>query len=216
MESIEGYLNFGKQLLGDGFWSVFGAIIGALLGAFLGIVVSIYFDFRRSNKLKNAFYDEAEFLTIHISEFLISVESEYEKQEIDLSKGDKYSGPLTIDFTVFNSLYLELYKIKSIPTNDFRRLVHNVSGNWKNICSHDVDRISKCESSSIHEVNREQCMEIVYLSVHLLYHFEQLALKKERFIFDDSDFKNKAEVVFRKYQIKNDKLINKIAQQRPD
>lgn len=204
-----------EQILGAGFWSIFGAVIGAFLGAFFGFIVSIYLDFRRSAKLKNAFYNEAEFLSTNISEFLISVVREYEKLKINIANGDSISGPLKIDFSVFNALYLELYKTKSIPTNDCRRFAHNVSSRWECICDFDIDRVKKDDGSSFYKVNRAKCMEIVFFSVDLLYYFDQLALKKEKFRFDDTDFKTMAEVVFSKCQIQNVRLIDEISKQRP-
>lgn len=215
MEQAEEYLCLVHQVLGEGFWSIFGAVIGAFLGALFGFIVSICLDFRRESKLKRAFYNEAEFLSTNVSEFLTSVVSEYEKVKIDIDNGDSFSGPIKIDFGVFNALYLELYKTKSIPTDDCRRFTHNVSSRWESICNFDIDRVNKIEGSSCYKVDRAKCMEIVFSSVDMLYYFDLLASKKDKFRFEEANFKTMAEVVFSKYKIKNDQLIDNISEQRP-
>lgn len=200
-----------ELFFGEGFWSIFGAIIGAFLGALFGFTTTICIDWRRNIKLKRAFYEEADFLSKNVSDFLIAVVSEYGKRKIDIAKGEGFSGPIEIDFNLFNTLHLELYKTKSIPTEDHRRFVHNVSLRWENICTSDEERVQQVEDSSIYRVSRVKCLEIVDSTVELLYYFDLFVSKKGKFKFNSSlSFKDMVEVVFTKYQIENENLINEV------
>lgn len=214
MERIEEYLCLVQQMLGEGFWSVIGAIIGAFLGALFGFVVTIFLSYQRNSKLQKAFYSEAIFLASNMSPFLKSVVHEYEKQKIDIINGDSYSGPREIDFSVFNTLHLELYKTNLVPTDDHRRFIHNVRSLWEKVCLADVNRVNRYEGTKFHSVDQPKCMEIVHDTVNLLYYFDLFVSKKEEFKFDENiKFNKKASVVFSKHQIKNDVLIDEISKQ---
>lgn len=214
MKQIEEYLCFMQQMLGEGFWSVFGALIGAFLGALFGFIVTIFISYRRNLKLQKAFYSEANFLASNMSPFLKSVVNEYEKQKIDIENGDSYSGPRKIDFSVFNTLHLELYKTKNILTDDHRRFIHNVSYQWEKVCLADVNRVEKYDGTNFYKVDRTKCMEIVYDTVDLLYSFELFVSKKGKFKFDENTtFNKKAGVIFGNHQIKNDSLVDEINKQ---
>lgn len=217
MEQIGEYLCILQQMLGEGFWSVLGAIIGAFLGALFGIIVTILISYKRNSKLRKAFYNEANFLTSNISPSLKSVVCEYGKQKIDIMNGDSYSGLKEIDFSVFNILHLELYKTNVVPTDDHRRFIHNVRSLWDKVCLADVNRVEKSEGTRFHLVNRPKCMEIVHDTVDLLYYFDLFVSKKEKFKFDENiKFNKKASIVFSKYQIKNDVLVDEISKQTAD
>ena len=214
MEQIKEYLCLVQQMLGEGFWSVLGAVIGAFLGALFGFIVTIFLSYQRKNELQKAFYSEATFLTSYMSPFLKSVVDEYEKQKIDIKNGDSYSGPREIDFSVFKTLHLELYKTKCIPTDDHRRFIHNVSFLWDKVCLADVNRVEKPRGIEFHVVDPSKCMAIIYDTVDLLYYFDLFVSKKEKFKFDENiNFNKKADIVFRKYQIRNDCLIDEISYQ---
>ncbi|GLR77171.1 hypothetical protein GCM10007855_40460 [Aliivibrio sifiae] len=201
-----------EQIFNDGFWSISGAVVGAFLGALFGFIVSIFLDYRRSTKLEKCLYKEADFVSSYMSSFLISVVNENDKLKINLNQGDSFSAPREINFDVFNILYLELYKTKKIPTDDHRRFVHNVSYQWEQMFSLDKDRIERVGESAIYKINRGKCKDVIYILVGLLYYFDLFISKKGKFKFDEnSDFRTMANLVFSKYQINNEDLINIIS-----
>ena len=162
-----------ETLLEEGFWSVFGAIVGAFLGALFGFVVLIYSEYRKKVKLEKTFYSEVNFIAFFMTSFLRSVVNEYEKGKIDI-KDDSYSAPTKIDFSVFNTLHLELYKTQNMLTDDHRLFIHNISLQWDIIHSLDENRINQFQATTTYTVNHARCKEIVYRLVNLLYQFDCL------------------------------------------
>ncbi|MGR6838007.1 hypothetical protein ACU5DF_02450 [Aliivibrio wodanis] len=136
------------------------------------------------------------------------------KSKIGVDKNDSFSGPLDLDFSVFDTLLIELYKTRTIPSSDQRHFVHNVSSQWKRVCKLDIGRVEKIEGTSIYHVSKAKSKDIVFLSVDLLYHFNVFLEQREKFKFGDkNDFKVKALSVFAKYKIKNTDFVDKIAKE---
>ncbi|MCL1131909.1 hypothetical protein [Shewanella sairae] len=168
-----------EKLSNDGFWAISGALVGAFVGSFCGLLASLYLDLKRESNVKSAFYTEAEFLSGIMGTFLVAVVSEYKKSKIDLAKNESFSGPLEIDFSVLDTLFLELYKTKNIPSSDHRQFMLNLSSQWKRICKMDVGRVEKIPNTSIYQVSPVKSKEIVFFLVDLLYHFNLLVEKKK-------------------------------------
>ncbi|WP_185837212.1 hypothetical protein [Vibrio cholerae] len=203
-----------ERLSNDGFWSISGALIGAFVGALCGLLASLLLDVKRENKVKYAFYTEANFLSNIMGAFLVAIVSEYEKSKIDFAKDESFSGPLELDFSVLDTLFLELYKTKNIPSSDHRKFVLNVSSQWGRICKMDVGRVEKIPNTSTYEVSSIKSKEIIFFLVDLLYHFNLLVVQKEKFKFrKEKNFKTKALSVFEKYKVDNSDLVEKIAKE---
>ncbi|HDZ9270813.1 TPA: hypothetical protein RUZ20_003371 [Vibrio cholerae] len=204
-----------ERLSSDGFWAIFGALIGAFVGALCGLLASLWLDVKRESKVKYAFYTEANFLSNIMGVFLVAVVSEYEKSRIDFAKKDEsFSGPLELDFSVLDTLFLELYKTKNIPSPDHRKFVLNVSSQWGRICKMDVGRVEKIPNTSTYQVSSIKSKEIIFFLVDLLYHFNLLVVQEEKFKFGkENNFKTKAQSVFAKYKVDNSDLVEKIAKE---
>ena len=197
----------------DGFWSISGALVGAFVGSLCGLLASLYLDVKREGKVKSAFYTELEFLSNIMGTFLVDIVSEYEKSKIDLAKNESFSGPLVLDFSVLNTLFLELYKTKNIPSTDHRQLVLNLSSQWERISKMDVGRVEKISNTSIYKVSSIKSKDIVFFLVDLLYHLNLMVVQQKKFKFDENNFKTKALSVFVKYEVDNSDLVEKIAKE---
>ena len=197
----------------DGFWSISGALVGAFVGSLCGLLASLYLDVKREGKVKSAFYTELEFLSNIMGNFLVDIVSEYEKSKIDLAKNESFSGPLVLDFSVLNTLFLELYKTKNIPSTDHRQLVLNLSSQWERISKMDVGRVEKISNTSIYKVSSIKSKDIVFFLVDLLYHLNLMVVQQKKFKFDENNFKTKALSVFVKYEVDNSDLVEKIAKE---
>ena len=203
-----------QKLSTDGFWSISGALIGAFVGALFGILASLYLDAKRESKVKHSFYQEAEFLAGIMATSLLAVVSEYEKVKIDIGNNESFSGPLELDFGVFDALFFELYKTKNIPSSDLRRFVLNVRPQWDRVCKLDIGRVEHIEGTNLYKVSRVKSKEIVFFLVDLLYHFDLLIVEKHKFKFGNkADFKAQSTSVFSKYGIKNFELVEKITKE---
>ena len=203
-----------EKLSNDGFWAISGALVGAFVGSLCGLLASLYLDLKRESNVKSAFYTEAEFLSNIMGSFLVAVVSEYKKSKIDLAKNESFSGPLEIDFSVLDTLFLELYKTKNIPSSDHRQFVLNLSSQWKRICKMDVGRVEKIPNTSIYQVSPVKSKEIVFFLVDLLYHFNLLVEQQKKFKFvNENKFQTKAQPVFSKYKVDNSDLVEKIAKE---
>lgn len=197
----------------DGFWSISGALVGAFVGSLCGLLASLYLDVKREGKVKSAFYTELEFLSNIMGTFLVDIVSEYEKSKIDLAKNESFSGPLVLDFSVLNTLFLELYKTKNIPSTDHRQLVLNLSSQWERISKMDVGRVEQISNTSIYKVSSIKSKDIVFFLVDLLYHLNLMVVQQKKFKFDENNFKTKALSVFVKYEVDNSDLVEKIAKE---
>ncbi|ENM5907518.1 hypothetical protein LPR20_003705 [Vibrio mimicus] len=202
-----------EKLSNDGFWSISGALIGAFVGSLCGLLASLYLDVKRESKVKSAFYTEAEFLSNIMGAFLVAIVFEYEKSKIDLAKNESFSGPLELDFSVLNTLFLELYKTKNIPSTDHRQFMLNLSSQWERICKMDVGRVEKIQNTSIYQVSPTKSKEIVFFLVDLLYHLNLLVVQQRKFRFGEHNFKTKALSVFAQYEVDNSDLMEKIAKE---
>lgn len=202
-----------ERLSNDGFWSISGALIGAFVGSFCGFLASLYLDIKRERKMKSAFYTEVDFLSNIMGDFLVAIVSEYEKSKIDLAKNESFSGPRELDFNVLNTLFLELYKTKNIPSTDHRQLVLNLSSQWEKIYKINVGRVEKIPNTSTYQVSPTKSKEIVFFLVDLLYHLNLLVVQKKEFKFGKNNFKTKALSVFAKYKVNNSDLVEKIAEE---
>ncbi len=202
-----------EKLSNDGFWSISGALVGAFVGSLCGLLASLYLDVKRESKVKSAFYTEAEFLSNIMGAFLVAIVFEYEKSKIDLAKNESFSGPLELDFSVLNTLFLELYKTKNIPSTDHRQFMLNLSSQWERICKMDVGRVEKILNTSIYQVSPTKSKEIVFFLVDLLYHLNLLVVQQRKFRFGEHNFKTKALSVFAKYEVDNSDLMEKIAEE---
>lgn len=202
-----------EKLLNDGFWSISGALVGAFVGSLCGLLASLYLDVKREGKVKSAFYTELDFLSNIMGTFLVAIVSEYEKSKIDLAKNESFSGPLVLDFNVLNTLFLELYKTRNIPSTDHRQLVLNLSSQWERISKMDVGRVEKIPNTSTYKVSSIKSKEIVFFLVDLLYHLNLMVVQQKKFKFDENNFKIKALSVFAKYEVDNSDLVEKIAKE---
>ncbi|HHC7250977.1 TPA: hypothetical protein ACN380_004783 [Vibrio parahaemolyticus] len=203
-----------EKLLNDGFWAISGALVGAFVGSLCGLLASLYLDVKRESKVKSAFYTEAEFLSNIMGTFLVAVVSEYEKSKIDLAKKESFSGPLELDFSLLDTLFLELYKTQNIPSSDHRQFVLNLSSQWERICKVDVGRVEKTPNTSTYQVSPVKSKEIVFFLVDLLYHLNLLVVEQKKFKFvNEKKFQTKALSVFSKYKVDNPDLVEKIAKE---
>ena len=196
-----------QKLSSDGFWSISGALIGAFVGALCGIFGSLYLDGRREDKVKYAFYKEAEFLSDLIGAYFKAVVLENEKSKIFLAKNESFNRPLDLDFSVLNTLFLELYKTKNILSSDHRQFVMRVRPQWERIRKLDIERIEKTQNTRTYNVSRSKSKDIIFLVVDLLYYFDQLAVQRQNFSFGDISDEAKRLSVFTKYKIDNVDLI---------
>ncbi|OBU14841.1 hypothetical protein AYY20_08215 [Photobacterium aquimaris] len=169
-----------EKLSNDGFWSISGALVGAFVGSLCGLLASLYLDVKRERKVKSAFYTEAEFLSNIMGNFLAAIISEYEKSKIDLAKNESFSGPLDLDFSVLNTLFLELYKTKNIPSTDHRQLVLNLSSQWERICKMDDGRVKKIPNTNTYQVSPIKSKEMVFFLVDLLYYLNMLVVQQKK------------------------------------
>lgn len=201
-----------ENLLSDGFWSISGALIGAFTGALFGFLITIYIEYRRVKKLKKAFYEEAEYILRYIISFLISVSEEYKKKKIDVGGGDTYSAPMKIDFNLFSTLHLELYKTNYIPSQDHRNLVHNISLRWGNIFQFEEGRIEYIQNTNnLYKVDIYKSTETAKILIDLIYNLDLFISQKEKFNFSKNrDVKSMATIVFKKNNIENSDLLNKL------
>ncbi|EIZ1043096.1 hypothetical protein WB913_004713 [Vibrio parahaemolyticus] len=203
-----------EKLSNDGFWAISGALVGAFVGSLCGLLASLYLDVKRESKVKSAFYTEAEFLSNIMGTFLVAVVSEYEKSKIDLAKKESFSGPLELDFSLLDTLFLELYKTKNILSSDHRQFVLNLSSQWERICKMDVGRVERTPNTSTYQVSPVKSKEIVFFLVDLLYHLNLLVVQQKKFKFvNENKFQTKALSVFSKYKVDNSDLVEKIAKE---
>lgn len=203
-----------EKLSNDGFWAISGALVGAFVGSLCGFLASLYLDVKRESKVKSAFYAEAKFLSNIMGTFFVAVVSEYEKSKIDLSKGESFSGPLELDFSVLDALFLELYKTKNIPSSDHRQFVLNLSFQWERICKMDVGRVEKIPNTRTFQVSSVKSKEILFFLVDMLYHLNLLVVQEKKFkLVNEKKFQTKALSVFSKYKVDNSGLVEKIAKE---
>jgi hypothetical protein len=165
--------------------------------------------------VESAFYKEAKFLSQSMGCLFVSVVSEYKKSRENISVTD-FTGPIELDFSVFNMLFFELYKTKKIPSPDHRQLVSNIPTIYETILKEDVGRVQKIPKSG-YQASSEKCKKIVFHLVDLLYNLYQLEKKKEKFKFEKIKLETKAKettkakLVFEKNNIcDSDYLVEEI------
>ncbi|EPI2684777.1 TPA: hypothetical protein RI752_003558 [Vibrio cholerae] len=196
-------------VLEEGFW----AVIGAFLGAFLGLVTSIFLDYKRCKLVETSLYQEADFISNMMSSFFIALVMDHKKETINLYGGDSIIAPREIKFDSFFALHMELYKTRSIPSYDHRKLVHNIEYQWSKILSLDSERVVKRNGQFICDINKDKSKQMIYILVDMLYFLDLFVKNKSKFKFSENNANAKIDFVLSKYEINSNEILALIKQE---